>query len=113
VDRKLLNKSYQVVKGSVNNDQYCPADLKAIKLVEEACTKYAATKFDGLAGKDGGSPSLALSVYKDIIRKHFIKSGMWDVFQFQLPKSKKMICLIDNMGKVKLSEIKQCIVKVK
>ena len=82
MDRKLLNKSYQAGKGPVNNGQYCPADLKAIKLVEEACTKYAATKFAGLAGKDGGSPPLALSVYKDIIRKHFIKNGMWDVFQF-------------------------------
>eukprot|EP00957_Ditylum_brightwellii_P070310 5341411-Ditylum_brightwellii.AAC.1 len=32
VDRKLLNKSYQAVKGPVNNGQYHPADLKAIKL---------------------------------------------------------------------------------
>ena len=40
-------------------------------------------------------------------------NAMWDVFQFQLPKSKKMICLIDNMGKVKLSEIKQYTAKVK
>eukprot|EP00957_Ditylum_brightwellii_P158628 12073891-Ditylum_brightwellii.AAC.1 len=74
VDRTLLKKSYQVVKGPVNNSQHCPADLKAIKLVEEACTKYAATKFGGLAGNDGGSPPLALSVYKDITRKHFIKN---------------------------------------
>ena len=62
VDRKLLNKSYQAVKDPVNNGQYCPSDLKAIKLVEDACTKYAATKFDGLAGKDGGSHPLDLSV---------------------------------------------------
>eukprot|EP00957_Ditylum_brightwellii_P142483 10855422-Ditylum_brightwellii.AAC.1 len=77
---KLLNKSYQAVKDPVNNGLYCPADLNAIKLVEEACTKYAATKFDGLADKDSSSPPLALSLYKDTIRKHFIKNGVWDVF---------------------------------
>eukprot|EP00957_Ditylum_brightwellii_P008842 670630-Ditylum_brightwellii.AAC.1 len=38
---------------------------------------------------------------------------MQDVFQFQLPRSKKMISLIENMGKVKLSEIKEYITKVK
>eukprot|EP00957_Ditylum_brightwellii_P189673 14438124-Ditylum_brightwellii.AAC.1 len=38
VDMKLLSKSYQAVKGPVNNGQYHPANLKAIKLIEEACT---------------------------------------------------------------------------
>eukprot|EP00957_Ditylum_brightwellii_P200877 15312276-Ditylum_brightwellii.AAC.1 len=69
-NKRLLNKNFQAVKGPVNNDQYHPVDLKAIKLVEEVCTKYVGTKFEGLAGKDGRSPPLALSVYKDIIRKH-------------------------------------------
>eukprot|EP00957_Ditylum_brightwellii_P151959 11571715-Ditylum_brightwellii.AAC.1 len=70
------------LRGSVNNSQYRLVDLKAIKLAEEACTKYVGTTFEGLAGKDGRSPLLALSVYKEIIRKHLIKNGMWDVFQF-------------------------------
>eukprot|EP00957_Ditylum_brightwellii_P063444 4816213-Ditylum_brightwellii.AAC.1 len=111
VNKWLLNKNFQAVKDPVNNGQYRLVDFKAIKLVEEACIKYVGTKFEGLAGKDGGSPLLALSAYKNIIRKHLIKNGMWDVFQFQLPKSRKMICLIENMGKVKLSEIKEYITK--
>eukprot|EP00957_Ditylum_brightwellii_P181698 13841811-Ditylum_brightwellii.AAC.1 len=99
MNKRLLNKKFQAVKGPVNNGQYRLVDLKATKLIEEACTKYVWTKFEGLAGKDSRYPLLALSVYKDIIRKHFIKNGMWDVFQFQLPKSKKMICMIENMDK--------------
>eukprot|EP00957_Ditylum_brightwellii_P024666 1863532-Ditylum_brightwellii.AAC.1 len=99
VNKRLLNKNFQAVKGPVNNGQYCLVDLKAIKFVEEACTKYVGSKFEGLACNDGGSPLLALSVYKNIIRKYLIKNRMWDVFQFQLPKSQKMICLIENMGK--------------
>eukprot|EP00957_Ditylum_brightwellii_P063614 4828817-Ditylum_brightwellii.AAC.1 len=78
-DDKLLSfvgtdPDTKAVKGPVNSGQYHPADLKEIKLVEEDCTKYAVTKFDGLASKDGSSPFLALLVYKDIIRKHFIKN---------------------------------------
>eukprot|EP00957_Ditylum_brightwellii_P133292 10163383-Ditylum_brightwellii.AAC.1 len=117
-DDKLLtfigtDPDAKAVKGPVNNGQYCLVNFKAIKLVEKAYTKYVGTNFEGLAGKDGGSPLLALSVYKDIIRKHIIENGMWDVFQFQLLKFKKMICLIENMGKVKVSEIKENITKIK
>eukprot|EP00957_Ditylum_brightwellii_P130704 9970983-Ditylum_brightwellii.AAC.1 len=83
------SKKYTAVKGPVNNGQYHPGNYKAIKLVEEAYTKYIGTKFEGLAGKDDRSPPLALSVYKDIVRKHLIKNGLWDVFSFCRPKPRK------------------------
>ena len=39
VNKRLLKTNFQVVKGPVNKVQYCLVDLKAIKLLEEACTK--------------------------------------------------------------------------
>ena len=81
--------------------------------MELACIRYQGIKFDGLHSKDGSSPPLALAVYKTIIRNHFIKNGMWNVFQYKHPKSKGMICLINTMGQVKLPDIKKYMIKVK
>eukprot|EP00957_Ditylum_brightwellii_P026349 1993496-Ditylum_brightwellii.AAC.1 len=44
-DNKLLafvrtDPDAKAVNGPVNNGQYCPVDLKVIKLAEEPCTKY-------------------------------------------------------------------------
>ena len=113
ISKKDIVEGYSHQKGPVWNGQFCPTSLKDTKKVEETCKEFKGTKFDGLAGKDGGAPPLLLTTYKEIICRHLIKNGMWDVFQYQLPKSKKMICLIENMGKVKLSEIRKHITSIK
>ena len=103
----LINKRNMVAgfthqKGPVWNRQFRPTTFKDIKKVEDACKEFKGTKFDGLTGRDGGAPPLALTTYKEIIRRHLIKNGMWDVFQYVHPKTKKHLCLIHHLGKFQL-----------
>ena len=92
-NKASLVKGYSHQKGPVLNGQFRPSSLKEIKKVEETCKLFKGTKFDGLTGKDGGAPQLALTTYKQMISDHLIKNGMWDVFQYVHPKTKKTLCL--------------------
>jgi len=106
INKKTVIKHFTHQKGPVWNGQFRPSSLKDIKKVEETCKEFKGTKFDGLTSKDGGAPPLGLITYKEIIRRHLIKNGMWNVFQYAHPKSKKNLCLIQHLGKFQLSEIK-------
>ena len=110
-DRNKLVPSYKNKKGPIWNGQYRPSSLKEITKVEESCTRHSGTKFDGLSGKDGGAPPLALTTYKDIIRSHMIKHGMWDIFQYREPKSGVKVDLLTTLGRFDLAEIKTYISK--
>ena len=88
INKSNQNKKLPHQQGTTWNGQYRPSGLKDIKKVEDTCKEYKGTKFDGLVGKDGGAPPLALITYKEIICRHLIKNGMWDVFKHIHPKIK-------------------------
>ena len=96
--------------GPVHDSQYRPMDHKEARKVRETCTSYKdSKKFDGLVVKDNGQPPVMMKDWIDIIRDHMIQNGMWDVFQYKDPKSKREFDLIKSMGRFKLKDIKKYI----
>ena len=96
---------WQNKKGPMHAGQFRPTEFKTRIKVEETCTTYNRTKFDGLQGRDGTALVLAFKTYKDSIRSHCIKMGMHHVFMYTDPKTKKPLDLFNNSGKFKLKQI--------
>eukprot|EP00957_Ditylum_brightwellii_P192531 14658864-Ditylum_brightwellii.AAC.1 len=72
-DKSHLNLLWNCKKEPVWARQFRPSSIKKIQKTEQVCTSYASTKFDGLTGKDGDAPPIAITVYKDISCTHLIQ----------------------------------------
>ena len=55
--------------------------------MRDACVTYSGPKFNGVIGSKDGKTSNSYSVktYKDKMRDHMIKNGMWDMFYLPDP----------------------------
>ena len=77
-------------QGPVHPGQYHPRSVKEEKKVQASCTGFTGAKFSGISlGKAGkGGNSYSVKTYKDSVRNHMIKNGMWDMFFLPDPTNK-------------------------
>ena len=70
---------WQRIRGPLHVEQFRPTGVKEERKTKAACTTYSGDKFDGIKVKDGETP-VNVKTYKDMLRTHIIKHGMWDIF---------------------------------
>ena len=84
--RSLYHEGCPKRKGAVHLEMYRPTGPKEAKKAKETCTEYVGTKFNGIPTK-GNAPNMSIRIYKDTIRTHMIKTGMWDIFNIPSPNA--------------------------
>ena len=70
------------MKGPVHVGQFRPRGTKAEQCTVSNCTSYDGVLFHGINVKEG-EPKMSLSTYKNNLRKHMIKNGMFDIFEYE------------------------------
>ena len=61
----------------MHDGQYRPLGIKYERKTRESCSDYSGTQtFNGLEAKEGDD-LVPVRTYKQNIRKHMIRSGMW------------------------------------
>ena len=93
------------IKGALHLGMYRPTNPKEARKTEEACTKYVGIKFNGLPKKS--QPNMSIRVYKDMIRGHMIKTGMWDIFNIPHPDGKQSVDLLKQHAMFDMEYIKE------
>jgi hypothetical protein len=85
IDSLLFEPSYPNQQGPVHDGQYRPTGIKYERKTRESCTEYSGhNTFHGLVPKEG-EEMVPVRTYKQTIRRHIIRSGMWNVFNIPDP----------------------------
>ena len=88
IDAKISHSDWDNIKGPVNVGQYRPRGVKSELKMQEACIRYNGTKFDGAVLKD---VAMLVTTYKELVRSHCIKNGMYNVFEIEDPRNPSVV----------------------
>ena len=111
--KELYNPKCKSHKGPLHVGQFRPNHVKEKHKVKTSyCTFTGSTKYGGSKKKDNNN-NIPLRDYVRTARKHMVENGMWSVFQYVDPISKKRINLFDSLGEIKFYELKKYIQKFK
>jgi hypothetical protein len=84
IETTIYNKAYPNQQGPVHDGQYRPRGIKYERKTRENSTEFTGSQFSGLIAKEGVEV-VPVRTYKESLRRHIIRSGMWDVFYIQDP----------------------------
>ena len=111
IDAKISHSDWDNIKGPVNVGQYRPRGVKSELKTQEACIRYDGTKFDGVVSKDG---AMSVTTYKELVRSHCIKNGMFNVFEIEDPRNPSVVWdAFRHQSKFPLQYVKEYIEKFK
>lgn len=70
-------------RGPEHIGMYRMPGFKNASKIQELCTTYSGTAYNGLSPKAGARPTMPLKTFKELVRRHMIVNGMWDIFSIE------------------------------
>ena len=96
--KELRSPRYKSRKGPLHVGQFRPTNVKEKRKVKTSCCTFAgSTKHGGSNKKNDNNNNIPLRDFVRTVRKHMVENGMWSVFQYVDPISKKKINLFDSL----------------
>ena len=88
VPEDQYNEEFKKWRGPIHNGQFRSQTLKEKRKTEYKWSNYSVSaKFNGITRK--GKIAIPIKSYKDQLREHMIRNGMWDIFSLPNPRNKE------------------------